>query len=208
MSPDDRLLAANPATHRTILGALGLGGTLVALAMAVGPVGIAAGIGLVLVGLVAPPLAVFGVGQAMLLVVLPAPTATQLALVQGTLFLLLLDAATRWRGVVVTVQLLYAIVRLRPSERGRYVPDVFPALLAFGVMGGLTWLGATRVGLLDAAAGLVVGVGVVGYVVHRYERVALGLAGDEGAVAPSPATDEKAVTTSSATDDDEGGEPA
>lgn len=190
MSPVDRLFAANPGTYRTSLGALGLGGTLVALEMTSGPIGIAAGLGLALFGLVAPPLAAFGVGQAMLPVVLTAPTATELALVQGTLFLLLLDATTRWRGVAFPVQLLYAIVRLRSSERGSFVPDAVPTLLAFGVVGSLTWIAATRVGLLDAAAGLVVGVGLIGYVVHRYERVALGLAGDEATVATSPATDE------------------
>lgn len=189
MSTVDRLFTDDAGTHRTSLGALGLGGTVVALAITGGPAGIAAGIGLLLVGIVAPPVAVFGVGQAALLVVLPAPTVPQLVLLQGTLFLLLLDATTRWRGVWFPVQFLYAVVRLRSSERGPYVPDAFPALVAFGVVGGLTWLAATRLGLLEAAAGLVVGVGLVGYLVHRYERVALGLAGDEEAVAQSPTTD-------------------
>lgn len=190
MSTIDRLAPADGGTHRTSLGALGLGGTVVALAVTGGPVGIPAGIGLLLVGLAAPPVAVFGLGQATLLVVLPAPTAAQLALLQGTLFLLLLDATTRWRGVWFPVQLLYAAVRLRSAARTRFVPDAFPAVVAFGALGGLTWVAATRVGLLEAAAGLVVGVGGLGYVVHRYERVALGLAGGEAAATASPATDE------------------
>lgn len=189
MSTMDRLASGDTGTHRTSLGALGLGGTVVALAVTGGPAGIPAGVGLLLVGLAAPPVVVFGLGQAMLLVVLPAPTAAQLALVQGTLFLLLLDATTRWRGVWFPVQILYAAVRLRSGDRARFAPDAFPGAVAFGVLGGLTWVGATRVGLLETAAGLVVGVGVIGYAVHRYERVALGLAGGEAAETASPTAD-------------------
>lgn len=183
MSTIDRLRAPVAGSRLTVPGVIGLAATIYLFARMGGAIGLAAGGGLLMATAVMPPVVVFALGQSLFLVVLPKPTLAQLLFVQLALFLFLLDAATRWRAVPVPIQLEYMVVRARSAAPGRYVPVALAALGAFAVLGAATLVVAARLGLFEAAAGLVAGVGAVGYVLHRYERVRLGLAGDGEAAA-------------------------
>ncbi|WP_255196482.1 hypothetical protein [Halorarius litoreus] len=155
----DRLATLTARVTPTALGAVGLLATVAALAVVAGPLGAVVGVGLALVGLFAPPVAVFGLGQAALLALLPSPTPLQLALVEGALFLVLVGPATK-------------------SATGRLV--ALGALL-FAGLGTSVWYGAQTFGIQAAGIALLLGVGVVAYVLHRYERVVVGLAGGDAA---------------------------
>lgn len=155
----DRLAALASRLQPTALDAVGLLATAAVLTVVAGPLGAAAGVALALVGLLAPPSAVFGLGQAALLALLPSPTPLQLVLVEGALFLVLVGpaaTATMIRGLTLSA-------------------------LLFAALGTTTWFAAQTFGLRATGIALLLGVGLVAYVLHRYERVAVGLAGGDTA---------------------------
>lgn len=158
VTPTDRARGVAGRLSPTPLGAVGLLAAAAALA-ATGPAGLAAGAAVLVVGLVVPAAAAFALGQAALLAAVPAPTPLELAAVEGALF----------------------VVLLGPAAGEEPAPVLAGAVLLFAGLGAATWFAVGRVGLLPAAAGLVVGVGLAAYLVHRYERVVLGLAGGEAA---------------------------
>lgn len=182
MSTLDRLRVTPAGNRLTIPGVIGIAATVYLFADIGGAIGLTAGGGLIIVTALFPPVVAFGLGQALVLVVIPRPTLLQLLLVQLALFLVLVDAATRWRAVAVPVQLEYMVARARSAAPGSYIPVAISALGTFVVLGAATLVVAARLGIRDAAGGLVVGVAAVGYVLHRYERVRLGLAGEGEAV--------------------------
>jgi hypothetical protein len=151
--------AARRIRQPTLLGGFGLLATTIALGLTGGPLGFVAGVGLALAALFVSPVVTFALGQAVLLVVLPTPTLAQLALVQGALFLVLLGPAG---------------TELTPFLRVGGL-----ALALFAITGAAVWVGVDTLGLLETAAGLTLGLGVLSYAIHRYERVSLGLAGGE-----------------------------
>lgn len=159
MPVSDHLRRGLAGLRPTELGVVGLLATATAFAIVGGPIGLGIGAGLLVVGLVAPAPVTFALGQAGLLVAVPAPSLVRVAVVESVLFLVLLGPATR-------------------DEPVRLVGLAVPL---FGLLGLGTWLGVARVGPLVTAVTLVVGVGLLGYVVHRYERVVLGLAGGDAA---------------------------
>lgn len=153
----DRLRTAWYRIQPTGLGIVGLVETTVAFALFGGPIGLAIGGALFVVGLFVPASVAFALGQASVLVVLPSPTLVQIVALEGALFLVLLGPATR-----------DAPVRLGGLAGGLFV-----------LLGSASWIGAARIGVLETGALLVVGVGLASYLVHRYERVVLGLAGGD-----------------------------
>jgi hypothetical protein len=143
----------------TLLGGFGLLATTIALGLTGGPLGFLAGVGLALAALFVSPVVAFTLGQALLLTVLPTPTLAQLTLVQGALFLVLLGPAGTELATSVRVGTL--------------------AVVLFGVTSAAVWVGVDTFGLLETAAGLILGLGFLSYAIHRYERVSLGLAGGD-----------------------------
>lgn len=155
----DRVQALAGESQPTALGAVGLGATAVALGVTAGPLGLVAGLVIAGLGVVVSPIAVFGLGQAVVLVLLPSPTPLQLALLEGALFIALVAPATRTRPTrLVTL-----------------------SALLFAVSGTLVWYGSQVVGLQVTGLALLLAVGLLMYGIHRYERVVLGLAGGDAA---------------------------
>lgn len=159
MTSTDRL-RSRVARHRPgALGTVGLIATLAAFTVTAGPLGAIAGLALALCSVLAPPLAVFGLGQAAVLALLPTPTPLQLALVNGPLVLVLVAPAGR-------------------SRTARLV--AVSGLLFAGFAVAVLWASPT-IGLQTTALGLLLGVGFGMYSLHRYERVVVGLAGGDAA---------------------------
>lgn len=144
-----------PRLRSSPLGTVGLLAAAAALAVTGGIDGIIAGAALFGVGLVAPPIITFGFGQAAFLAVVPSPTPVQLT--------------------AVNVPLFIAFVGTVAAERLRLLGG---ALALFAPLGTMTWLATTHYGPLTAAPGLLLAVGLGSYLLHRYERVTLGLAGE------------------------------
>lgn len=143
----------------TALGVVGLLATVAAFAATTGPLGAVIAIGLAIVGLVIPPVAVFALGQAGLLALLPSPTPLQLAIVEGALFLILVSPATK-------------------GATGRLLAVSVPLFAGLATTG---WYAAQTFGIRTTGIALLLGVCVLSYVLHRYERVAVGLAGGDTA---------------------------
>lgn len=130
-----------------------------ALFVVAGPAGAVAGGAAVLAWLVAPVYG-FALGQFGLAAAVPDPTLSpRLAAAQGALFALLLLGFLRERRSAVGVVALVG------------------AALALGGAVVAGFAGGVETHVL--AAGLVGVVAVVGYGIHRYERVVLGLATEE-----------------------------
>lgn len=155
MTLTDRATALAGRLEPTALGAVGLLATIAAFALTAGPLGAAVGVGLALVGLLAPPVAVFALGQAAILALFATPTLPQLALLEGAL----------------------VVVLVGPATRGPTLRLLASCALLLAALPAATWYGVQRVGLQQTAVGLVLGVAAVAYLVHRYERVVTGLAG-------------------------------
>lgn len=155
----DRLATFAGRRQPTALGAVGLLATIVALTITAGPVGGLVGVGLALAGLFLTPLAVFGLGQAAVLALLPAPTPLQLALVETALLLVLVGPA-----------MAHATVRLVAGTVG-----------LFALLGTTVWLATQTFGLQPIAITFVSLVALSSYLLHRYERVTVGLAGGDTA---------------------------
>lgn len=145
-------------------GAVGLLVAAAALALGGGPVGLAVGSVLVLVGLAASATATFALGQAALLAVRPG--LLPLVVAEAGLFLVLLASMARTGATT--------------SDRSAG-PIVVLAAVLFAVLGTTAWIGAARLGIVPATVGLVVAAALASYLLHRYERVVLGLAGGEEA---------------------------
>lgn len=105
------------------------------------------------------PLVAFGLVQAGLLAVTTAPRLEQIMLVQAAAFGLLLVGSSTTPRTNRRVALGAAVV------------------FVFG--GLLVWTAVQTVGQQPTAVGLVVGVALASYLVHRYERVVVGLADGE-----------------------------
>lgn len=151
----DRFDALPTRPQPAVREAAGLLVTAVTLAITAGPVGAAVGVALAVVGLFVQPLTLFGLGQAALLAVLPAPTPLQVVLVEGALFVTLVAPAVG-------------------DVPGRFVAA---SAALFAVLGSATWYGVQTSGLQQMALVLLLGVALLSYVLHRYERVVTGLAG-------------------------------
>lgn len=159
VTPIDRVRAGTSRRQPTAFGVVGLLLVVAAFSITGGPAGVAAGIALFVAGLVVPAIWVFALGQAALLAVSSSPMRLQILAVEGALFLVVLAATARAASSDV----------------------VSVSLLLFGLLGTAVWLGVPQVGLHATAAGLGIGLALAGYLVHRYERVVLGLAGGETA---------------------------
>lgn len=147
-------LSTNVSTAvRSPLGGVGALVTAGALVLIAGPLGIAAGIGLFVSWAASPGIYAFALGQILFAVLVPEPTGIQLGVVEGGLLVLLIGS-TDDRIVSTTVLTTGAFVLL------------------------FTIIFATREwwdGLWPAALTLVATVGLLGYVMHRFELVRLGL---------------------------------
>lgn len=109
--------------------------------------------------LVGASLAAFALGQALFVAAVPSPAPLELAAVEAAL------------GLVLVAGLVRAGERRTAAS----------TLALFAGVGVLVGVGAPRLGIWPTATLLVAGLALVGYVAHRYEQVALGLA--------EPATD-------------------
>ena len=108
---------------------------------------------------VGSPLVAFGLVQAGLLAVTSAPTLGEITLVQAPAFGLLLNGGST------------------TSQPNRRV--TLGAAAVFMCAGLLMWIAVQMEGQQLTAAGFVVVVALVSYLLHRYERVVVGLADGE-----------------------------
>lgn len=153
----DRLQAVSTRVEPTALGTVGLLATAAAFAVVANPLGRLVGPAIAVLGVFVPPVAVFGLGQAAILALLPDPGPIQLAVVEGALFLVLVGPATR----TATRPLLALSAGL------------------FGLLAAVVWYGVRTVGITTTGVALLLGVGLLAYGIHRYERVVTDLAGGE-----------------------------